>query len=226
MLIRKLDEVKTVEWGNGLSRRFLLDADGMGYTMTDTIVRAGTKSLIEYENHLEACYCIAGSGMVVDTGGFFLNDRMRYFYLDPADVNSLQPGKRVRQTINPAMALKDGKPWIAFGTPGSDTQPQTQLQFFLNVAEFGLNVQDALEQPAVISNSFRDSYQPHAVLGKLLTPAMLPKAVRDELAAKGHQLDVRDMKGVGSVKAILIDPRTGVLMGGVSPAGDSYVMAW
>ena len=167
-----------------------------------------------------------GSGVVVDKGGFLMNDRMRYFYLDPTDVNALQPGKRVRQTINPAMALKNGKPWIAFGTPGSDTQPQTQLQFFLNVAEFGMNVQEALEQPTVISNSFRDSYQPHAVLGKLLTPAMLPKSVKDELAAKGHRLDIRDVKGVGSVKAVLIDSRTGVLMGGVSPTGDSYVMAW
>ena len=167
-----------------------------------------------------------GSGLVVEGGGFFLNDRMRYFYLDPKDVNSLQPRKRTRQTINPAMALRNGKPWISFGTPGSDTQPQTQLQFFLNVAEFGLNVQEALEQPTVISNSFRDSYQPHDVKGKLLTPAMLPQAVKDGLAAKGHQLDLRNVKGVGSVKAILIDPRTGVLMGGVSPTGDSYVMAW
>ncbi|HEX7137553.1 MAG TPA: gamma-glutamyltransferase [Vicinamibacterales bacterium] len=167
-----------------------------------------------------------GSGVVVEKGGFFLNDRMRYFYLDPKDVNSLQPGKRTRQTINPAMALKDGKPWIAFGTPGSDTQPQTQLQFFLNVAEFGMNVQEALEQPSVISNSFRDSYQPHDVKGQLLTPMMLSISVREALAAKGHRLDLRDVKGVGSVKAILIDPRTGVLMGGVSPTGDSYVMAW
>jgi gamma-glutamyltranspeptidase/glutathione hydrolase len=167
-----------------------------------------------------------GSGVVVGGSGFLLNDRMRYFYLDPKDVNSLQPGKRTRQTINPALALRDGKPWIAFGTPGSDTQPQTQLQFFLNVAEFGLNVQEALEQPTVISNSFRDSYQPHDVKGQLLTPALLAKDVRDGLAAKGHKLDVRDVKGVGSVKAILIDPRTGVLMGGVSPTGDSYVMAW
>jgi gamma-glutamyltranspeptidase/glutathione hydrolase len=167
-----------------------------------------------------------GSGVVVDGGGFFMNDRMRYFYLDPKDVNSLQPRKRTRQTINPAMALRNGKPWMAFGTPGSDTQPQTQLQFFLNVAEFGLTVQDALEQPTVISNSFRDSYQPHDVKGKLLTPAMLPQAIKDGLAAKGHQLDIRNVKGVGSVKAIVIDPRTGVLMGGVSPTGDSYVMAW
>ncbi len=167
-----------------------------------------------------------GSGVVVDKAGFLMNDRMRYFYLDPTDVNSLQPRKRVRQTINPAMALKNGQPWIAFGTPGSDTQPQTQLQFFLNVAEFGMNVQEALEQPTVISNSFRDSYQPHDVKGKLLTPAMLPQSVKDALSAKGHQLDIRNVKGVGSVKAILIDPRTGMLMGGVSPTGDSYVMAW
>jgi gamma-glutamyltranspeptidase / glutathione hydrolase len=167
-----------------------------------------------------------GSGLVVDGGGFFLNDRMRYFYLDPADVNSLQPGKRTRQTINPALALRGGKPFLVFGTPGSDTQPQTQLQFFLNVAEFGMPVQQALEQPAVISNSFRDSYAPHAVLGKLLTPAVLPQAVRDRLAAMGHTLDLRDVKGVGSVKGIMIDPRTGVLHGGVSPTGDSYVMAW
>ncbi|MEA2218905.1 MAG: L-ectoine synthase [Solirubrobacteraceae bacterium] len=69
MLIRKLDEVKCVEWGNGLSRRFLLEADGMGYTVTDTIVKAGTKSLIEYKHHLEACYCIEGSGSVIELDG-------------------------------------------------------------------------------------------------------------------------------------------------------------
>ena len=167
-----------------------------------------------------------GSGMVVEGGGFFLNDRMRYWWLDPNNVNALQPGKRVRQTINPALALKDGKPFVVFGTPGADTQPQTQLQFFLNVAEFGMEVQQALEQPAVISNSFQDSYYPHNVLGKLLTPAMLADSVKQELAAKGHQLDIRNSRGVGSVKAVMIHPRTGVLMGGVSPTGDSYVMAW
>jgi gamma-glutamyltranspeptidase / glutathione hydrolase len=167
-----------------------------------------------------------GSGMVVENGGFFLNDRMRYWYLDPQNVNGLQPGKRVRQTINPALALKDGKPFLVFGTPGADTQPQTQLQFFLNVVEFGMDVQQALEQPSVISNSFRDSYYPHNVLGKLLTPAMLAESVRTELAHKGHQLDVRNVRGVGSVKGVMLHPRTGVLMGGVSPTGDSYVMGW
>ena len=69
MLIRKLGEVKTVQWGNGVSRRFLLEGDGMGYTVTDTIVNAGTKSLLEYEHHLEACYCIEGRGKVIEMDG-------------------------------------------------------------------------------------------------------------------------------------------------------------
>ena len=87
-------------------------------------------------------------------------------------------------------------------------------------------VQLALEQPSVISNSFRDSYSPHAVLGKLITPAMLAQSVRDALAAKGQSWTCATSKASGSVKGIMIDPRTGVLHGGVSPTGDSYVMAW
>jgi gamma-glutamyltranspeptidase len=167
-----------------------------------------------------------GSGMVVDGAGYFLNNRMAYFYLDPGDVNALVPGKRTRHTINPAIALRNGKPFLVFGTPGADTQPQTQLQFFLNVVEFGMNVQQALEAPAVISTSFRSSYYPHEVEGTLRVPAMLPKSVLEALAALGHKLDVRDVKGVGSVKAILVTPDTNVLLGGVSPTGDSYVLAW
>ncbi|MFB7124083.1 ectoine synthase [Kitasatospora xanthocidica] len=69
MLIRDLADVKTVEWGNGLSRRFLVESDGLGYSLTDTVVNAGTKSRLEYRNHLEACYCIAGSGEVIDMDG-------------------------------------------------------------------------------------------------------------------------------------------------------------
>ena len=69
MIVRGIEEAKTVEWGNGLSRRFLTAADGMGYTLTDTIVNAGTKSRLEYRNHLEACYCVEGEGEVVDMDG-------------------------------------------------------------------------------------------------------------------------------------------------------------
>jgi L-ectoine synthase len=69
MIVRNSSEVSPVEWGNGLSRRFLVAADGMGYSLTDTLVRAGTKSPLQYRNHLEACYCVEGSGLVVDADG-------------------------------------------------------------------------------------------------------------------------------------------------------------
>ena len=163
---------------------------------------------------------------MVEGAGFVLNNRMAYYGLDEDDVNVLKPGKRVRQTINPAMALKDGKPFMAFGTPGADTQPQAQLQFFLNVVEFGMNVQQALEASSIVSTSFRSSYYPHPAEGTLQIPASVPKHVLDELAAMGHKLDLRSIRGVGSVKAIIVHPRTGVLMGGVSPTRDSYVMAY
>ena len=85
------------------------------------------------------------------------------------------------------MALKDGKPFLTFGTPGADTQPQTQLQFFLNVVEFGMAVQQALEQPAVISNSFRDSYHPHAVARQAAHAGDAAASGADALAAQGPQ---------------------------------------
>jgi gamma-glutamyltranspeptidase / glutathione hydrolase len=167
-----------------------------------------------------------GSGHVVEGAGFFLNNRMAYFGLEPDDVNVLKPGKRVRQTINPALALRDGKPYMTFGTPGADTQPQAQMQFFLNVVEFGMNVQQALEQPYIVTTGFRSSYYPHNAAGTLQIPASIPKHVLDELAAMGHKLDINNGRGVGSVKAIIVHPKTGALMGGVSPTRDSYVMAY
>jgi gamma-glutamyltranspeptidase / glutathione hydrolase len=167
-----------------------------------------------------------GSGHLVEGAGFMLNNRMAYYGLEEDDVNVLRPGKRVRQTINPAMALKDGKPYVVFGTPGADTQPQAQLQFFLNIVEFGMNVQQALEQSSIVSTGFKSSYYPHEAAGTLQIPASVPKHVLDELAAMGHKLDIRNVRGVGSVKAIIVHPKTGVLMGGVSPTRDSYVMAY
>jgi gamma-glutamyltranspeptidase/glutathione hydrolase len=167
-----------------------------------------------------------GNGMIVEGGGYLLNDRMRYWWLEPDNVNALAPLKRVRQTINPQLALKDGKPFMVFGTPGADTQPQCQLQFFLNYVEWGMSVQQALEAPAVISSSFRSSSYPHRVAGRLLTPSSLPDATKEGLAARGHDLDIRPARGVGAVKATVINQQTGALMGGVSPTRESYVMGY
>jgi L-ectoine synthase len=69
MIVRRHDDVEPIDWGNGSSRRFLVAADGLGYTVTDTIVHAGTSSRLVYRSHLEVCYCIAGHGHVIDADG-------------------------------------------------------------------------------------------------------------------------------------------------------------
>ncbi len=167
-----------------------------------------------------------GNCMYVEGAGFFLNNRMALFYLDPTEPNALSPRRRPRMTLNPVLVMKDGKPLMVFGTPGGDTMPQSQLQFFLNFAEFGMNVQQAVEQPYVVSSAFRAARAPHQVGNQLAVSERIPGSVRAELARRGHNVTTHAAKGVGSVKAILIDPRTGVLMAGAAPATDSYAVGW
>jgi gamma-glutamyltranspeptidase/glutathione hydrolase len=166
-----------------------------------------------------------GNCMYLDAG-FFINNRMALFYLDPKEPNALGPRRRPRMTLNPVLVMKDGKPLMVFGTPGGDTMPQSQLQFFLNFAEFGMNVQQAVEQPYVISSAFRSARTPHQVGNTLAVSDRLTEAARADLARRGHKLTIHSAKGVGSVKAILIDPARGVLMGAAAPATDSYVIGW
>jgi gamma-glutamyltranspeptidase / glutathione hydrolase len=132
------------------------------------------------------------------------------------------------------MAFRDGEPVLAWNTPGGDNQPQALLQAFLNVVEFGMNIQQALEQPTVTTTSFRPSMYPHAAGDSVLIPRSLSDRVGAALAAKGHKLVSGKLQqpyfqqtaGAGAVKMIQIDPRTRVMRGGVSPAKDDYVMGW
>ncbi len=173
-----------------------------------------------------------GNGMLVE--GFLLNNRLPYFSLEEGDVNRLEPRKRTRHTITPALAMRNGKPVLAWNTPGGDNQPQAMLQAFLNVAEFGMNLQQALESPSVTTNMFQASMYPHPVGDRLTVPRALASTVAGALKAKGHRVDVSPMQqpyfgqpsGVGAVKMIRIDPATGLLLGGVSPAKDDYVIGW
>jgi len=175
-----------------------------------------------------------GAGIVVEGGGYVLNNRLPYFSLELEDVNVLAPGKRTMHTICPALALKDGKPVMAWNAPGGDNQPQAMLQAFLNVVEFGMNVQQALEQPTVTTTSFRPTMFPHQPGDKLVIPKSLADRVGAALAAKGHKVQVsllqqpyfQQTAAAGAVKMIVIDPRTGMMHGGVSPAKDDYVLGW
>ena len=175
-----------------------------------------------------------GSGVVVEGGGYVLNNRLQYFSLNDKDVNVLVPGKRPRHTINPALALKDGKPIMAWNTPGGDNQPQSMLQAFLNIVEFGMNPQLAVEQPTVLTSNFHASNYPQPAGDRLTVPEVLASRIGDELRAKGHNLEVTRMQrpysqqpaGAGAVKLVWIHPTTGVMFGAVSPAKDDYVMGW
>ena len=175
-----------------------------------------------------------GSGMFVDGTGIVLNNRMPYYSLDEGDVNELVPGKRTRHTVNPALALKDGKPYLAWNTPGGDNQPQAMLQAFLAVVHFGMNVQQAVEAATVTSSAFAASMYPGRVRGMLTMPVVLGDVIGDQLAERGHRVEVvplqqpyrMSLSGAGAVKMVMIDPVTGVMFGGVSPAKSDYVLGW
>jgi len=169
-----------------------------------------------------------GSAMFVDGegGGYFINNVLARFHLDAGHPNELAPRKRPRQTLNPMMIVKDGKPLMVFGSPGGDTQPQSQLQFFLNMAEFGMNVQQALERPYFATNAYHESWHPHRAGNRLSVSARISREVREELARRGHDIATHSAMGVGSVKAIVRDSARNLLMGGAAPATDSYVIGW
>ena len=175
-----------------------------------------------------------GSGMVVEGLGVVLNDRMPYFSLEEGNVNVLAPGKRPRQTINPALALKDGRPFLAWNTPGADNQSQAMLQAFLNVVEFGANVQQAVESPTIMTTSFRESNYPQRAPNRLAMPKVLADTVGENLSRRGHSLQVTELQapymqtpsGAGAVKMVLIDSARRVMFGGVSPTKDNYVVGW
>ena len=115
---------------------------------------------------------------------------------------------------------------MVFGSPGGDTQGQSQLQFFLNYAEFGKNVQQALEQPYFSTGAYHQSFHPHRAGKALSVSQRIPLEVREDLARRGHVVRTHSAMGVGSVKAIVVNPQSGVLMGGAAPATDAYVIGW
>lgn len=160
-----------------------------------------------------------GSSPVVEGLGFPLGTRGQMFYLDERHANALVPGKRPRTTLTPSLALREGQPWLAFGTPGGDQQDQWSLQFFLNVVDFGMDLQEALDAPTVQSTHFPGSFYPHqSVPGGVRVEDRIPPEVRDELIARGHRVSVDGPWSHGQVTAVAYDP-SGVLSAAASPRG-------
>ena len=158
------------------------------------------------------------SSPVVPGLGFPLGTRGQMFSLAEGHPNCLQPGKRPRTTLTPSAATIDGKPFMVFGSPGGDGQDQWALQFLLNVLEFGMSLQAAVEAPTFWTCHFPASFYPRAAEpGSLYLEGRVPETVREELAGRGHRVNaVGDWSG-GYTLAASIDPQTGVRCAAASP---------
>ena len=166
--------------------------------------------------------CIAGRT------GIGMSQRMQSFVLDPAEnpYNVLEPGKRPRVTLTPGLALKDGKPYLAFAVQGGDSQDQNLLQFFLNVVEFGMNVQEAAEAPNIESFQMRSSFGAHESRpGRITLNDAVPAWVRAELKSMGYTIRT-EAKTSGPINAIFFDREHGTMWGGSSDYGEDYGIGW
>ncbi len=160
--------------------------------------------------------------------GIGLSQRMQSFVLDEAEnpYNVVEPGKRPRATLTPGMALKDGEPYLSFAVQGGDSQDQNLLQFFLNVVEFGMNVQQSVEAANINSFQLRGSFGEHESRpGRLLLHDATPPWVRAELRDMGYTTTFSSRTS-GPITAIYFDRENGTLWGGASHHGEDYGIAW
>jgi len=160
--------------------------------------------------------------------GVGLSQRMQSFVTDAADgpFNVVEPGKRPRVTLTPTMALKDGLPYLSFAVQGGDSQDQNLLQFFLNVVEFGMTVQEAVEAPNMNSFQMRTSFGAHESRpGRMLLADAVPEWIRADLRRMGYALEF-EARTSGPINAIYFDRKHGSMWGGSSHHGEDYGIAW
>jgi gamma-glutamyltranspeptidase/glutathione hydrolase len=198
----------------------------------DEAFRAGTTSIIaaDEEGWLVSVTPSGGwiPAFIAGKTGVGLSQRMQSFVLDEGQnpFNVLVPGKRPRVTLTPSLAVKDGKPWLAFAVQGGDTQDQNLLQFFLNVVEFGMNVQEAAEGPNITSYQMRSSFGEHeSQPGRITIQASTPPWVQAELKKMGYKVEVVE-RNSGPINAILLDHANGTMWGGASDYGEDYGIGW
>ena len=166
--------------------------------------------------------------VIAGNTGIGLSQRMQSFVLDPKDgpYNVLEPGKRPRATLTPTIALKNNEPYLSFAVQGGDSQDQNLLQFFLNMVEFDMNVQEACEAPNINSFQMRSSFGYHENRpGDLLLHDSTPTFIRKELRKKGYKLQFRS-KTSGPINAIFFDNINKTFQGGSSDFGEDYGIAW
>jgi len=166
--------------------------------------------------------CIAGNT------GIGMSQRMQSFVLDAAEnpFNVVAPGKHPRVTLTPTLALKEGRPFLCFSVQGGDTQDQNLLQFFLNIVEFKMTVQEACEAANITSYQMRSSFGAHiAEPGRVTLNEEVPSWTRRELQRMGYKVETA-RKTSGPITAILFDQEHGTFWGAASNHGEDYGIAW
>lgn len=172
---------------------------------------------------IQSIYHDFGSGIVAGDTGVLLQNRGSFFSLDKTHVNSLQPHKRTFHTLNPAMLMKDGKPYLVYGTMGGEGQPQTQAAIVTRIVDFGMNPQDAINAPRWL---FGRTWG--AASNDLKLEGRIPAPVAEDLKKRGHPVRMVDdyTDTMGHAGAILIHPDTGVRQGATDPRGDGLAAAY
>ncbi|HYM44507.1 MAG TPA: gamma-glutamyltransferase [Steroidobacteraceae bacterium] len=198
----------------------------------DRTFRLGTTSIQAADDRGWAVSVTPSGGwtpaVIAGHTGVGLSQRMQSFVLDPRDnpYNVLEPGKRPRATLTPSMALKDGKPYLVFSVQGGDTQDQNLLQFFLNVVDFGMTIQEAAEAANITSYQMRDSFGQHESFpGRVTLNSSTPPWVRDELVRMGYKPEYEERTS-GPITAIFVDRSHGTFWGAASNFGQDYGIGW
>ncbi len=217
-----------LDWGRGRAE----ELDEAQAAAVEASFRSGTTS-IQAADKAGWVVSVTPSGgwvpcVLAGRTGVGLSQRAQSFVLDERQnpFNVIRPGQRPRATLTPGLALKDGRPYLSFAVQGGDTQDQNLLQFFLDVVEFGMTVQEACEAPNITSFQMHDSFGRHmAYPGKLEIHESVPPEVRDRLRAMGYVLSVKPRTS-GPINAIYFDRVHGTFWGGSSNYGEDYGIAW
>lgn len=166
--------------------------------------------------------------VVAGDTGVLMGQRLQSSLTDPNSPNVVAPGKRPRITLTPTLVLKGGEPFMVLSTPGGDNQDQALLQVLLNVIEFGMNPQEAVEAARFDTQHYVSSFDDHEFLpGSLNVESRVSLKTIQELSNKGHKVKVQSEWGTLSAPTVIIyDPKNGVAAAGADPRRSRYAVAW